>query len=272
VRSSWGSGFTCRDAGTGLLSEAFNLGANAPGPTLDAIGMNGPYHYSAAPVYGVASFCNGILIDALGDGSNPLRAPLPQPWCDGGWLAKLQSDSTRPGDVFAVGYQNAEFFGTERIQRPIVALAAGTGTTALTTDGNRIAGSEQFWTVGSAATCTVANNSLRRYDSFVVALSTGSASAGSYLPDPRFGVQGWARIAVTSYDQTSVTAPIRAWRAEFVQPSTSLQPADLYVVGEFPYDSASNDYDWFVAKVSMLPASGLAPVDAIFRDGFEQAP
>jgi hypothetical protein len=42
----------------------------------------------------------------------------------------------------------------------------------------------------------------------------------------------------------------------------------LYVVGDFAFNVANNDYDFFVARLR-LANSELVVVDAIFEDGFE---
>ena len=288
ARGAWGWQPQCRSAGAGMLYSSFGEGARfAELVTVnDVVADTG----NSVHVAGVGlEFGTGDMIGAqahyhLGVDSGTGSSAMPI----GFWSSanssfnRIRVDAIDAGRLLLFGERENGSFGSGIRLSPVVGRSQGNtltpfyflsegqavGTTMTLSDGARLTGSEQFWVVGSATDCSVGNNCPRSWDSWTVGVSSGATLFNAYLPDTRFGVSGWVRKNVPNYDLTP-TGGSFAWRAELDRPSSSLLPTELYVVGEFAYDGAINDYDWFVAKLRLFNSEAVQPVVTIFHDGFE---
>ena len=122
--------------------------------------------------------------------------------------------------------------------------------------------------IGSANLCTVANNCTREFNSLVVGLSTGATLFDTYLPDNRFAGTGWIRLNIPNYNGFP-TLRSSASRAAFADAFLATQATDMYVFGDFAFDDAGTDHDWYVAKIRIANGLSFIDVDPVFRNGFE---
>jgi hypothetical protein len=288
ARAAWGFQPQCRSTGAASLYSSFGEGARlASLASVNDIVANAgnSVHLAGAGVeFGGTETIGAQAHYRLGvDSGNDSSAVPSGFWANANSsLNRMRIDAIDAGRLLLFGERENGTFGSGIRLSPLVGRSQGTtltpffflpegqaaGTTMTLGDGERLAGSEQFWVLGSATACSVGNNCPRSWDSWTVGVSTGATLFNTYLPDTRFGTNGWVRNNVPNYDATP-TGGSFGWRAELVRPTSSLLPSDLYVVGEFAYNGAINDYDWFVAKLRLFNSEAVQPVDAIFRDGYE---
>lgn len=287
ARGAWGWEAQCRSAGAATLYTSFGEGARLA--ELLTVNDMAADSSNSVHVAGIGMDIGGSTIGAqahyrLGvDTGNESSAMPTGFWSNANSsFNRVRVDAIDTSRLLLFGERENGSFGSGIRLSPVVGRSQGTtltpfyflpegqtaGTTMVLSDGARLPGSEQFWVLGSATACSVGNDCPRSWDSWTVGVSSGATLFNAYLPDTRFGVDGWVRKNVPNYDLTP-TGGSYAWRAELDRPSSSLLPTELYVVGEFAYDGAINDYDWFVAKLRLFNSEAVLPVAAIFRDGFE---
>ncbi len=289
ARPAWGFRQECRTAGAGLGDPTY--GAQIFGHARDVwAGAGGSVHVSGrrlsrptGPAFKSASQTNVVLGADNGLFSTWLPSGF---WEDAeSSVNRIMLDPTGPGILLMFGERAGAAVGGGFRFEPLVALSQGQGpvmfprlflqqgpaaaATVALRDGARFPNSSQFWVLGSAAACEAGNNCARNYDSWVAGVSTGVSNTLTYESDLRFGDMGWVRKNVPGYDQVTPTTRSFAWRAALSRPTSALLATDLYVVGDFAFDQASGDYDWFVAKLRIFNSEAIGPIDALFADGFE---
>ncbi len=277
ARAAWGQESQCRSAGGGAALTTSGI--------TDAVSAGGnSIHVSGSGRLVAGGERVGIQQNILlGQGGGIYSSYMPSGFWSNAESAfhRIRLDPNNASTLLLYGDRESGSFGDGQLLRPLVGRSTGNTLTPLffraggnaqsatvsIRDGNGIYGSDQFWVVGGAAECSVANNCARNWNSIVVGVSTGAALFDTYLPDQNFAGSGWLRLNIPNYSGDPTTNSF-AWKGALQQPSSSFVPTELFVVGEFAFDAASNDYDWFVAKIRVTDST-LAPISLLFRDSFE---